>query len=124
MYDVTRRDSFSHLTNWLNDASEFGNPDMSVMLVGNKCDLDSRRVVSTEEGMKFAKDHNILFMEVSAKTEHNVDSAFEETARHIYGKIQQGVFDLNSDTCGVRLGASALASPSANPQRQSKSSCC
>lgn len=124
VYDVTRRESFTHLTSWLNDASEFGNPDMSVMLVGNKCDLDSRRTVSTEEGMKFAKDHNLLFLEVSAKTGHNVDSTFEDTARHIYGKIQQGVFDLSSDTCGVRLGASALASSSVSSPKPAKSSCC
>jgi Ras-related protein Rab-2A len=124
VYDVTRRESFTHLTSWLSDASEFGNPDMSVMLVGNKCDLDSRRTVSTEEGIKFAKDHNLLFLEVSAKTGHNVDSTFEETARHIYGKIQQGIFDLSSDTCGVRLGASALASTAANAEKPSRSSCC
>jgi Ras-related protein Rab-2A len=124
VYDVTRRESFTHLTSWLSDASEFGNPDMSVMLVGNKCDLDSRRTVSTEEGIKFAKDHNLLFLEVSAKTGHNVDSTFEETARHIYGKIQQGIFDLSSDTCGVRLGASALASTAANTEKRPRSSCC
>jgi Ras-related protein Rab-2A len=124
VYDVTRRESFTHLTGWLNDASEFGNPDMSVMLVGNKCDLETRRTVSTEEGMKFAKEHNLLFIEASAKTGHNVDATFEELAQHIYGKIQQGQFDLSSDTSGVRLGASALASSAANTQKPSKSQCC
>lgn len=50
-----------------------GNPDMTIMLIGNKCDLDARRQVSTEEGDRFAKENGLIFMETSAKTAFNVE---------------------------------------------------
>ena len=46
---------------------------MVIMLIGNKCDLDARRQVSTEEGERFAKENNLIFMETSAKTAFNVE---------------------------------------------------
>ena len=45
---------------------------MVVILVGNKTDLEEEREVSTKEGEAFAKKHNLLFMETSAKTANNV----------------------------------------------------
>ena len=49
---------------------------MSIMLIGNKSDLDARRQVSFEEGERFAKENNLIFMETSAKTAFNVEEAF------------------------------------------------
>jgi Ras-related protein Rab-2A len=46
---------------------------MTIMLVGNKCDLSHRRAVSYEEGEQFAKEHGLIFMEASAKTAQNVE---------------------------------------------------
>lgn len=46
---------------------------MTVMLIGNKCDLSHRRAVSYEEGEQFAKEHGLVFMEASAKTAQNVE---------------------------------------------------
>ena len=43
------------------------------MLIGNKCDLENKRQVSTEEGAAFAKENNLLFLETSAKTAANVE---------------------------------------------------
>ena len=50
-----------------------GNPDMVIMLIGNKSDLENRRQVSTEEGERFAKENGLIFMETSAKTAFNVE---------------------------------------------------
>lgn len=46
---------------------------MTIMLIGNKCDLAHRRAVSTEEGEQFAREHGLIFMEASAKTAQNVE---------------------------------------------------
>lgn len=46
---------------------------MVIMLIGNKCDLDQRRQVSTDEGERFAKDNGLIFLETSAKTAFNVE---------------------------------------------------
>jgi len=68
VYDITRRDTFNHLTTWLEDARQHSNSNMVIMLIGNKSDLESRREVKKEEGEAFAREHGLIFMETSAKT--------------------------------------------------------
>jgi len=70
---LTRRDTFNHLASWLEDARQHANPNMSIMLIGNKCDLSHRRAVSKEEGEQFAKENGLLFLEASARTAQNVE---------------------------------------------------
>ena len=60
-------------------------------------DLESRRDVKKEEGESFAREHGLIFMETSAKTAANVEEAFINTAKEIYQKIQEGVFDINNE---------------------------
>ena len=77
VYDITRRDTFTHIETWLQEVKEHGNPDMVIMLIGNKADLgETKRRVSTEEGERFAKTHGLIFIETSAKTAYNVEEAF------------------------------------------------
>ena len=73
VYEISRRETFAHLTRWLEEARQNGNENMTIMLIGNKCDLEHRRQVSPEEGKKFAEDHGLMFLETSAKTAHNVE---------------------------------------------------
>ena len=74
VYDITRRESFNHLTRWLEEARQNGNPNMTIMLIGNKSDLEHRRAVSTKEGELFAQENGLVFMETSAKTAANVET--------------------------------------------------
>ena len=97
VYDITRRDTFNHLTTWLEDARQYSDLNMVIMLIGNKSDLEARRDVRREEGEAFAREHGLIFMETSAKTAANVEEAFINTAREIYDKIQEGVFDINNE---------------------------
>lgn len=97
VYDITRRETFNHLTTWLEDARQHSNSNMVIMLIGNKSDLDSRREVKKEEGEAFAREHGLVFMETSARTAANVEEAFINTAKEIYEKIQEGVFDINNE---------------------------
>lgn len=60
-------------------------------------DLETRREVKKEEGEAFAREHGLVFMETSAKTAANVEEAFINTAKEIYEKIQEGVFDINNE---------------------------
>lgn len=70
-------------------------------MVKNNCafssDLEARREVKKEEGEAFAREHGLIFMETSAKTAANVEEAFINTAKEIYRKIQEGVFDINNE---------------------------
>jgi len=104
VYDITRRDTFNHLTTWLEDARKHANENMVIMLVGNKSDLERRRAVTVEEGEQFAREHNLIFIETSAKTASNIEEAFVRTAQHIYQRIQSGTFDISNESSGIKLG--------------------
>ncbi|XP_059352268.1 ras-related protein Rab-2 isoform X1 [Daphnia carinata] len=128
VYDITRRDTFNHLTTWLEDARQHSNSNMVIMLIGNKSDLESRREVKKEEGEAFAREHGLVFMETSAKTAANVEEAFINTAREIYEKIQEGVFDINNEANGIKIGPQHLPSnantPSGGASASQGGSCC
>ncbi|WZZ23746.1 hypothetical protein YC2023_007147 [Brassica napus] len=104
VYDITRRETFNHLASWLEDARQHANPNMSIMLIGNKCDLAHKRAVSKEEGEQFAKEHGLLFLEASARTAQNVEEAFIKTAGKILQNIQDGVFDVSNESSGIKVG--------------------
>jgi len=61
--------------------------DVEKLLIGNKCDWEGRRVVSKEKGETLARSQNIPFLETSAKTNYNIDEAFEKLARLILKKV-------------------------------------
>jgi len=84
VYDVTSRESFQKVDNWLNELETYStNHDLIKMLVGNKCDMVDERVVTKEEGMKCARKHHMMFIEASAKTKEGVVCAFEELVEKI-----------------------------------------
>jgi Ras-related protein Rab-2A len=59
--------------------------------------VQHKREVSTEEGERFASEHGLVFLETSAKTAHNVEEAFINTARKIHEKIESGDVDANNE---------------------------
>ena len=76
LYDITRRETFEHLTTWLDDCRQYSNERIVITLIGNKSDLEHKREVSAEEGKAFADKHGLNFLETSAKTAENVDEGF------------------------------------------------
>ncbi|OII74647.1 Rab2 GTPase [Cryptosporidium ubiquitum] len=96
VYDITRRDTFNHLSRWLSDVKRNATPNMTIILVGNKSDLD-RREVTTEEGVEFAEQNGLLFIETSAKISNNVEEAFMRISEKIYRNILDGIYDLSNE---------------------------
>ena len=80
VYDVTNERSFENVFSWLSEVERAAGPIANKLLIGNKCDLTSRRVVSFERGQDFAREHGMHFIETSAKTNTNVELAFLEIA--------------------------------------------
>jgi len=77
IYDVTNRDSFKNLENWLIEIEKNASENVLKILIGNKNDLVDEKEITTEEGEAFAKRNGMQFIETSAKMNTNVTEAFE-----------------------------------------------
>ncbi|KAL2755166.1 hypothetical protein ACRALDRAFT_1035208 [Sodiomyces alcalophilus JCM 7366] len=113
VFDLTRKQTFQHVTDWLNDLRQIAEPDIVVVLVGNKADLaqpdspdgdgGNRREVTRAEAEAWARRNGILeYVETSAKSGDNVEKAFTRVAERIYQNIQAGKYDLNDRRSGVK----------------------
>ena len=83
-YDISKLRSFNNIERWLNELREHSDPDIVVMLVGNKVDLKHLRAVNTEDAQEFADQSNMLFIETSALDSTNVEEAFNVTIKKVH----------------------------------------
>ena len=76
-YDITDQKSFNDaITYWFQEVKNYCPPETAVMLIGNKSDLVERREVQEADVENFAKQHNIEWIETSAKESDNIEAAF------------------------------------------------
>lgn len=105
VFDITCRDSFANLDVWLEDATRNAEPHKPVfLLVGNKCDQEKSREVSQEEGEKYAHDHNMEYIETSAKSGKNVEECFHKIAKRIFQMVHDGYITVHDGWDGVKKG--------------------
>lgn len=89
VYDITDRDSFGHVDEWLTEVNRYVNESTCKILIGNKCDMESDRQVPIEEARKKAEDLGILFIEASAKDATNVEESFKLMSAELIKKREQ-----------------------------------
>ncbi|KAI7899028.1 putative ras-related GTP-binding protein [Cokeromyces recurvatus] len=88
VYDITRQSSFENVEHWLKELRDHADPNIVIMLVGNKLDLnETSRQVSTEEGGALAEQEGFLFIETSALDATNVENAFATVFNTIYNNL-------------------------------------
>ncbi|KAK8885023.1 hypothetical protein M9Y10_044151 [Tritrichomonas musculus] len=85
-FDITERKTFDDVNGWLNDVHKLCDPDAAILLVGNKVDLEEKRVVNLAEAEQFAQHHQITYIETSACEGTNVREAFVGLAETLYRK--------------------------------------
>jgi len=117
VYDITSRDSYNHVSSWLNDAKALANPDIGIVLVGNKIDLQQEREVSFLEASRFAQENDLMFLETSALTGEGVSEVFLKCARTILSKIESGVLDPDSMNSGVQPGSRKATAKNGKTQK-------
>ena len=92
VYDITRKESFNHIPDWINGLTNVNFDNVIFALVGNKIDLDDKREVNKEEGIKLAQEKKCIFEEVSAKTAENFSELFyKQLFDEIVNKFKPGV---------------------------------
>ena len=112
VFDISRRSSFDHVTQWLNDLRQIAEEGIVVVLVGNKLDLaqqstdaqgGTKRAVSREEAEDWCRRENVVkYVETSAKSGEGVEKAFLEAAERIYQNVEANKYDLNDRRSGVK----------------------
>ncbi|XP_020894300.1 ras-related protein Rab-4B [Exaiptasia diaphana] len=108
VYDISSRETFNSLTNWLTDARTLASPNIVIILVGNKKDLDADREVTFLEASRFAQENDLIFLETSALSGENVEEGFLKCSRTILNKIESGELDPDRMGSGIQYGDPSL----------------
>ena len=120
VYDVTSKDSFLHLSDWLRDLTNVKKEEVIFAVVGNKTDLDDRREVNSNEGENYAKEHDFIFAEVSAKTGDGFSELFYKNLfEKIRTKFKPGGQQPNSEVKDYKFNIEQEAKKNEN-----KKGCC
>ena len=86
VYDITNKLSFESVEKWIQDLKINSDHNITLLLIGNKKDLEDKREVSKEEGEEKAKTFGLGFIETSACTGENIDKAFEIMLKEVFNK--------------------------------------
>ena len=109
VYDITRKETFDDVDKWRNELISSCNQEITVMLIGNKCDLEDQREISKEQGEEKAKSFGFSFLETSALSGENLEKGFQMLIEEIYQKykVEQSKsdeFNLNSGAEEIKIG--------------------
>ncbi|XP_039070353.1 ras-related protein RABA1c [Hibiscus syriacus] len=97
VYDVTRHSTFENVERWLRELRDHTDPNIVVMLIGNKSDLRHLVAVPTEDGKSFAEKESLYFMETSALDATNVENAFAEVLTQIYHIVSKKAMEAGEE---------------------------
>ncbi|KAH0473106.1 MAG: hypothetical protein KVP17_003161 [Porospora cf. gigantea B] len=86
IYDITRESSFNNVVRWLKELRDYADPNIVILLVGNKVDLEPDRTVSKAGAMTLATEEGMAFIETSALSALNVETAFQRILTEIFKK--------------------------------------
>ena len=78
VYAIDDKKTFKYIQDWVEEIKK-ENVNAKFLLVGNKCDLEDQRKVTTEEAKQYAKTNNMKFIEVSAKKGTNIEKMFNSS---------------------------------------------
>lgn len=130
VFDITRKPTFLHVTDWLNDLRAIAEHDIVVILVGNKADLaqdnEDKREVTAAEAEEWARRNGVMqYVETSAKSGEGVEMAFMKVAERIFDNINAGKYDLNDRRSGVKgAGPGPAKLPLKDANKSSGGGCC
>ena len=96
MYDITNKESFKSIPEWIKNVRERKGDDFPLLLLGNKIDKEDKRVISKEQGEDLAEEYNIDFFEISNKNGTNIEEAVFTFLKKILEYISHAERKLNN----------------------------
>eukprot|EP00049_Salpingoeca_infusionum_P000513 m.40394 g.40394 ORF g.40394 m.40394 type:complete len:205 (+) comp10435_c0_seq2:423-1037(+) len=118
VYSICDREKFQNVRSWLKTATDNATEDLSLVLVGNKADLQAERQVTAEEGQQLADEFQCPFFETSAKQNVNVSEAFTALTAQVmekHGGKQRSAISSSDDIVDPRTTP---------PAKLEKNGCC
>ena len=106
VFSIIDKDSFEHIDIWLKEIDNHAKENVLKLLVGNKCDLNEKRVISIEEAKALAKKYNIEYIETSAKDTINTNELFETAIKTF---LEKNKF-LNNEVKNINIGTTEIQS--------------
>ncbi|KAL7991329.1 hypothetical protein Chor_015585 [Crotalus horridus] len=116
VYDVTDQESFNNVKQWLQEIDRYASENVNKLLVGNKCDLTTKKVVDYTTAKEFADSLGIPFLETSAKNATNVEQSFMTMAAEIKKRMGPGATSGGAEKSNVKIQST--------PVKQSSGGCC
>lgn len=123
VYDITKVSSFQNLDKWVKKLQDNADPNITTLLVGNKCDLGELRNVKKEEGTEYAQKNNMAFLETSALDCTNVDLAFEKLITAVYQQLTT-IIKKEEDSDKKKLDKGKTLDLNPQQQEPEKKGCC
>ena len=103
-YSISDEDSFKSINEWFENFKNFSNPNIVLILVGNKNDLNDMRIIDEEKGKVLASQFGMEFFECSAKTGYNINEIFKKACERINENINNNLYDFeNGENCVKKI---------------------
>ena len=91
VYDITQKSTFDNIDEWIKQLKSETDGNVTIVILGNKCDLEKERQITKEQGESKAKKYNAGFFEVSALSGKNIDKAFERLISEVIRKEKKEI---------------------------------
>ena len=125
VYAINSRESFLHINQWLKEVRIQSHPDVKIILIGNKKDLENERNVTFEEAEKFKEENQILyFQETSAKTGLNAKEVFSEAARILFKEHKNYKLRSRTDSITDEIEKNIIPQKLDKEVKQRSKGCC
>ena len=122
VYDITNETSFEDVNKWYEQAQKESSKEVSIILVGNKCDLENERKVSKEKGEEKARALNCPFFETSALSKIKIDDIFNEMVNNIFDRTGGAKNEEDDDIEIINENDKAVSLKTEQPEQ--KKGCC
>lgn len=120
VYDVTNKESFDNVRQWMQEIEKFASENVNKLLVGNKSDLEEQREVSYEEGVELAKKFDVPFLEVSAKNAIHIEDTFTTMATEIQARFLKEKTKSGKDKRDFMFGSASTLQLNQTAQENTK----
>ena len=122
VYDITRKGSFESIEKWVNDLTSTADKKLTIVVIGNKCDLEDQRQITKEQGEEKANKLEVAFLETSAFSGENLDKAFEMMINEVYKKCHEEM--LAEGDVDIIEGGQDINLARKNDNSEAKKKCC